>query len=540
MVLDKEKKWYEYDNNDRVKNVYSKYTIKQFWDWWSDNDNEFMEVRIKDFIAIKEYSINNYIPMSKSGLYVNDYEKLDKVIKHFGQEKVMWFSINPKRRLINKNGYKKFSGMDININKIKHLFIDIDRIKKENVATKEDLMSADILANYVIKEFAQAGFANNYCKICSGNGLQLLFKLDNPIIVPIPKYDEKLGQYMEDNFFIEIKDIFKKGIKGILQNYSNSFRDKFNIEIDTTSFNIGRVGALPFTYNHKYKTSLPRGIVELVNKGNNDGLSDYLRSLKDDVSFKDNERRKFSKKTEIEITQDYKINKNEMYKNSLINLMMNYKFPCGGINNTLWYAIKILFHMNNINKNEKEYVKIREMLKKIHNRDFSDNGLEPKNIGNYKGPIKEDNVGMIPFMVNKYLRNNKIKRINDGLVGYHKPLFDVSPNGKIEKKVKINMNNLDITKKVNYEYELNNEKNDPLKDISYFAKYLDNVRDGLFLNNDMIKNGIITNIGKMFNKIHLDNLFLLFLKKYRRKWGDELTFYMYKFYMEDYFNYKRF
>src|SRR6056297_2747742 len=100
MVLDKKKKWYEYDNNDRVKNVYSKYTIKQFWDWWSDNDNEFMEVRIKDFIAIKEYSINNYIPMSKSGLYVNDYEKLYKVIKHFGQEKVMWFSINPKRRLI--------------------------------------------------------------------------------------------------------------------------------------------------------------------------------------------------------------------------------------------------------------------------------------------------------------------------------------------------------------------------------------------------------------------------------------------------------
>jgi len=541
MVLEEEKKWYEYDTNERVKKVYTKYTLKQFWDWWTDKQKQTMEVRIKtSFSDIKDYSINNYIPMSKSGLYVDSFDKFYNVIKHFRQNNVIWFGVNPKRKLVNKQGYKKYSGLDINISEIKYLFIDIDRIKKEGIATKEDLMSADILSNYLLEELGKAGFNKNYCKICSGNGVQLLFKLDMPFNIPYPKFDKKLGEYIEDEFFDKVKNVFRNGIKSILQNYSNSFRDKFNVEIDTTCFNMGRVGALPFTYNFKHNKSIPRGIIELVEKGENTGISDYLKQLSDDLGFKEEKRKEFDKKTDIIITSDYEIKKDEMYRNSIVDLMMNYRFPMGGINNTLWFALKILFHRNKINKTDKEYVTIRERLKKLHERGFSDNGLETKYSDNYNGPIKEKHLGMVPFMVNKYLRLNKIERITDNKIGFHKPLFDLSPNGKSMKKLKVNISNTDISKKSKWDYNLSEQLIDPLSDVIEFAKHLDRVREGDFLEEGMTKSGNLTSFGRIYAKLHMDNLFLVFLRKFREKWKDEITCYMYKYYMEEYFNYKRF
>ena len=49
--------WYEMNESERIKKIYSKFTIKKFWDWWSDNQYRVMEIRIKDYLmnSFKDY-----------------------------------------------------------------------------------------------------------------------------------------------------------------------------------------------------------------------------------------------------------------------------------------------------------------------------------------------------------------------------------------------------------------------------------------------------------------------------------------------------
>ena len=46
--------WYNLSEQERIEIVYSQYTIKDFWYWWSGGEQKVMEVRIKDFPLIKD------------------------------------------------------------------------------------------------------------------------------------------------------------------------------------------------------------------------------------------------------------------------------------------------------------------------------------------------------------------------------------------------------------------------------------------------------------------------------------------------------
>ena len=72
--------WYELDEGQRIKEVYSKYSIKDFWDWWSGGDTKVMEVRIKDYNIIKEVADKFKVPWSSSGVYVDNAIMLKQII----------------------------------------------------------------------------------------------------------------------------------------------------------------------------------------------------------------------------------------------------------------------------------------------------------------------------------------------------------------------------------------------------------------------------------------------------------------------------
>ena len=160
------KKWYEFDIKNRYKFIYKKYSLKDFWDWWSDNKDEYMEIRITDFKLLKDYATLYHIPYSKSGIYIHNAWQLEKIVDFFADKTTIWFGINPKRRVYNKYGKLVFGGLDINISKIKFLFLDIDRIIKDGKASKQDLLNSDLLCNEVLSEFNKNDFNKNYCKIC--------------------------------------------------------------------------------------------------------------------------------------------------------------------------------------------------------------------------------------------------------------------------------------------------------------------------------------------------------------------------------------
>lgn len=535
-------KWYELTHKERYDQIYTKITTQEFWDWWSNKKEQYMEVRIKDFKALKAYAEKYNIPFSASGLYVKNSWQLKKVINHFRATSVMWFGINPRRPIRDKYGRLKFSGKDINIKEIQHMFIDIDRVIKEGPATNEDLMNADILTNNLLKELNKAGFANNYIKICSGNGLQLIIKLDEPIKLPEPEYNEDGKIWVETPEFIEAKNTIQKGIGPILEGYSKIYAEELNVEIDKTCFNMGRVGALHGSFNLKYEKPIPRGIIQIINKAPNKGLTKYLKEIYNKKNIRQEFKNEIQKEqTPIKLSKEQRMLKNELDKNVLIKIMTTHEFPAGGINNRLWYSIKILLHSAGITTQDTQYIKMHQTLRTLHNRGFTDNGLEPQYKNNHKGPIKETDINAVPNIVNKYLRQNKIKNIKTGETYYHKPIFNVAPKGKIREKITIQITPELIKKQSTKKHKLNKLKDDPLTDIRDLTDEIYKIRKGETIPEDYKKGDFkYTDIGEIIVRDQLQELITNFLHSYREKWGDEITIYMMKNYMDDYINYKRF
>lgn len=536
------KKWYELTHKERYDQIYTKITTQEFWDWWSDGEDSYMEVRIKNFPAIKAYAQKYKVPFSASGLYVKEAWQLKKVIQYFRADQVMWFGINPRVPRIDKYGRMRFSGKDTNIKKIKYIFIDIDRIVKEGPATNQDLMNADILANNLLKELGKVGFNNNYIKICSGNGLQLIIKLDKEITLPEPEYNEEGRTYIETPEFVETKNTILKGIGTILESYSKLYEEELNVGIDKTGFNMGRVAALHGSFNLKYDKPIPRGILEIKKEKQNEGLTKYAQEVYKEKNKRQQETIQIKQEqTPIKLNEEQRILQNQLNKNILIQLMTTHEFPAGGINNTLWYSIKILLHNAGVTTQDKEYIKIHEILKSIHKRDFTDNGLELQYKHRYDGPIKKDDINAVPNIVNKYLRTNKIIKIGTKQPFYHKPIFSVTPKGKIKENITIPITPQLINNKPTKKYKLSKLKEDQLKDIRELTDKLFKIRRGDQVQEDYKKGDYkFTEIGEIIVKDQLQQLITNFLHVYREKWGDEITIYMMKNYMDEYINHKRF
>jgi hypothetical protein len=358
--------WFDYTEEERIKNIFTKFTIKDFWEWWSEG-GRVMEVRIRDFQLIKQIAEELNAPYSASGVYINSDFLLKQTIARIRRLNVTaWFGINSRKPNYNKYGNKSFGGSDNNVESIDYIFVDIDRINKISKATNEELKKCDGLANKILERFAKANWDKNYIKICSGNGVQLLIKLDVPLRMPSLTFNNDKKYFESSIEFDNMKALLRNSIGKDMLKFSKKFTLDFNADVDKSCFGIGKVGALPFTKNFKYDGFTWRGIIDLKS-GSNIGLTDYLLNSMKDV--------KEYKKKSVFVTTKAKapkhiIGEEGAENHPLIRFGLDNSFPHGEINNTLWCQMLCLMRDNKIPKETMK--KIAKDMSVKHRDNFDD------------------------------------------------------------------------------------------------------------------------------------------------------------------------
>lgn len=365
-------RWFDYTEQERIKEVYTKYTIQDFWNWWSNNDNRVMEVRITGFDSIKSIANKHNLRYSASGVYVWTADMLKLVMKETRQM-TSWFGINSRKQNWNKYGTKSFGGTDYNVNNIEYLFIDIDRVVKNGPANKFELENCDKLANIVLERLGTQGWNKNYIKICSGNGVQLLIKLDIPLKLPNVEFNNETKSYSINEEFDKLRKIIPDGIGKDILKFCNNFKEELGVEVDKACFNIGRVGSLPFTRNYKYDGYTIRGIIEIQN-GVNEGLTDYIMSKEEDINVYKS-KQVFTNKV---LDRKHRLKIDNIEQNSIIRLMLDNQLPYGQINNKLWFQLKCLLRDSKFDLKSPEFVKIHKELERKYKGNFTLNLPESK------------------------------------------------------------------------------------------------------------------------------------------------------------------
>jgi len=432
--------WYNYSEEDRIEKVYSQFSIKDFWNWWSNNEQKVMEVRIKDFNIIKEVSAKYNLPYSSSGIYVWNDEQLKLIIGAVRNRATIWFGVNPRKRNYNKWGKKSFGGSDCNINEVGFIFIDIDRQIKNGPATSVELENCNKLSDLIIERLQTQGWNKSYIKICSGNGVQLLIKFDFPFKLPEIEYDSKNNMYIESKEYNKIKSLIRETIGKDIIRFCFKYKKDLGVEVDKSGFNIGRVAALAYTKNFKYNGFTWRGIVELQN-GVNDGFSDYLLSKENDVIIYQT-KAVFSQKS---LSSRDRLIPGKLKNNILVKFMLEHELPYGMINNYLWFSFKCLLRDSKIDLHSEEFQKIHKQI------EAKVKGQLPINLPDIKFQFDEN-------IVNKYCIVNLIP-----------PLYPLWPKRIKLLDIDINEVTLENTKTEDSIMELS-EDTDILQDLEMCKK----------------------------------------------------------------------
>jgi hypothetical protein len=369
---------------ESLLDIYKKYTINDFFTWWQGEDiNRVMEVRISDYNLTKAVANKFNLPWCSNGIMVSTSKQLRDVIAYTRNKQVVWYGINPRKKNWSlKVPFKTYGSgpnggsADANVSEIAYIMIDIDRRKKDGPSTSEERHQAYILAKSILKILHTYGWANKYYIKCSGNGIQIGLALDVPIAVPELVFNKDTNRYEHSEEFENVKRLIKEGFGEQLKRYQHAFLKvdpSANVEIDSTSFNISRVCALHATTNRKYNPPQWRGLLELVDNGTNEGLTDYLYQRFED---KKNSKPIFKGSRKIDFANI--IRKNKLDKNPIAYMLLNYDFPNGGINNTLWFQLKILLRDSRFDLNTEEFRTFYKTIQQKHNRTFTLNIPEDK------------------------------------------------------------------------------------------------------------------------------------------------------------------
>jgi hypothetical protein len=383
--MEDEKKWYEMEESERKVKVYGKFPLKVFWDFWADNKNRVMEIRIKEEKE-KDHTIKKSVkdkynyPYSASGIYVKSYEELRNVVAMLRDKTVMWYGVNPKRMGMAKWGKKSFGGGDAFTEEIAFLPIDIDRCVKNGPATLKDLENANALADHILEALRMENWAESYLKICSGHGVQLLIKLDEPIKLPIVKYekiiqknittqkDETIYMPIPNPEFERMKKIIYGGIGIDIMKFAYKYQKELLVEIDKSVFKLSQPLALHCTKNFKYDTVRWRSIVEMKD-GKNNGLSTHILNRIDNMPlYKQNAV--FVKRS---ASNEYLIDNEKFFDHPLIKFLVEYPLQRGMINNYLVVSAKALIRDSKISFDDENVRRLKTILDKKYNFNFNFN-----------------------------------------------------------------------------------------------------------------------------------------------------------------------
>lgn len=332
--------------------------LEQFWEWLNP-DNDYYEIRIKNYNLIKFIAEKLNISYSASGVYINNLEDYKKILPYIKDETV-WISVNPKKQCYlnyNDKTYKSFSGKDVGIQSINHIFIDIDPINK-GVDRVETLKKMYEFVKIILQDLEKQNI-KNYCVVCSGYGLQILIKLDVPLMLPEQVWDEKSKGYILSSNFDNYKRLIKDVFLSRLRKKFSCLAKDYDCEIDKSCGNIGRVCAFcPETYNIKYNTKVLRKILILKNEEENKGLSDWLideiKNIKTVVKYSNNKPK--------QLDNYFKLTEKNLINNELVQWILKNDLPKGMRNNYVVYSLKCLLKDNNISFNSDIVKHIRMVI----------------------------------------------------------------------------------------------------------------------------------------------------------------------------------
>ena len=481
MTLVENTPWY---NIEDLSTIYRKYSLLQFYNWWTNGTNKIMELRITNVDTIKMIAKKYNLEWSYSGVYIETPEHLSNIVKDVRNIETMWMGVQPRKKNWNIWGNKSFGSgpkggtADVNVNEITMLFIDVDRKVQGNIingqfiktpGTRKDLEDCNNAINFILDIFKQYGFANNYCKICSGNGVQLLIKLDVPILVPEVIFNNNTKNYEYNKEYEDIRTLIYKGIGIQIKSFEKEILKKYpqsNIVIDKSAFTLSRVCALHASSNRKYTPQQWRGIVELVENGENVGLTDYIIACKNKEEKNVNIFKNINKSVNIKNI----IREGQLFENEIVKLLLSYDFPEGGINNTLWFQLKCLLRDSKYNVQTEEFREFHNLICKKHGRTFT------INFPDTKFSFNED-------VINKYCINNLIPLIY--------PLYK-KRNKKIDYKLEGIQNVIwtDLEKRESNVILNGNEIMDDFKELKSVLK------EGDFNNVKIVRDYLIASIKK--------------------------------------------
>jgi NurA-like 5'-3' nuclease len=333
--------------------------IENFWEWFNPNNNVY-EFRIMNFELIKHIVKSLNIPYSVSGLYISTIEEYKSVLPYIKGKENVWLSVNPRKQayLVSKDNkiYKSYTGKDIGVESINHIFIDIDPIEKRFENRINNLKKMYEFVKILLNDLKQQNITN-VALICSGYGYQLLIKLDVPLMLPEQTWDGK--NYISNTNFESYKILIKKVFFSKLFKKYGSVAKDYGCDIDKSACNIGRIFAAPGTMNIKHNKSVPRVVLNLGD-GENNGLSDWLideiKNVKTAQVYNVNTNNK-------QLSSYFKLTEKTLINNELVQFILKTNnLPEGGRNNMLLFSLKCLIKDNNIDFNSSVVKHIKMLL----------------------------------------------------------------------------------------------------------------------------------------------------------------------------------
>jgi hypothetical protein len=175
-----------------------------------------------------------------------------------------------------------------------------------------------------------------------------------------PIFNLSTNEYELNEEFDNQCNILRAKIGKQLIRFANKFRDELGVNVDKSCFNIAAVCALPVTKNYKYNGFTWRGVISIVNKGENVGLTDYILSGVVPLTHTS----VFAKSRKQDIAD--RLVGGKLREHLLVQFMLQ-PLPIGDRNNKLFFQFKCLVRDSGIDMRSEEFRLLHKELEKLWN-----------------------------------------------------------------------------------------------------------------------------------------------------------------------------
>jgi len=373
------------------------------------NDVTVMEIRIlkgiinPDYEQLKNFANKNGLKLIGGSFFVSSYEQLLCIVKNpvFRNNYNIYYSLNPRKKcykIYNGKTYADYGGKNVNVKYIRFVPFDIESLSRSNIATDDELLNSIKFADYIIKHLYDKFQWKDYVKICSGNGVHLIYRLDKDI--ELPELEYKINTELQKIIYIETREFkgLKTCVNKLLKDSDKKLNGMFNCKFDNTG-DLARVLRLPLSKNNKPEYTEKRycGILSIglndagcLNKGMTKSLHGRAKIIIDMLEVK-----KYKKNNNIKIDLQHQYTKDTIKYCPLAKLLL-IKQESGNRNHYLEMQFALLLKENGILPDD-----IPELISEI-------NGVQGKGI-QVSADYLPDDARFNPEIVNRWCVMNLIK-----------------------------------------------------------------------------------------------------------------------------------